>query len=84
MIPLIKISNIALPNENANPNAPPRIEPTIEFSPIPDAWARGILASKAINKVPITAPRAVAINTDDQRASSVPSNNIELGLTVKM
>ena len=37
IIPLIKISNIALPNEKVNPNAPPRIEPTIEFNPIPDA-----------------------------------------------
>lgn len=63
---------------------PPITLPTVEFKPIPDACAKGILANKAINNVPIKAPIAVAMKTEDQRISLVPPKRIELGLTVKM
>ena len=55
---------------------------TILFKPRPDAWASGVLARKAINNVPITAPNAVAINTEPQRLLFWPT--MIVGFKVKM
>ena len=58
--------------------------PIVELSPIPGASTKGILANKAINKVPIALPRAVAKKTDENLGSLDPSIKILLGFTVKI
>lgn len=51
---------------------------------MPDACAKGILATNAISKVPITAPNAVARNIDDHSVAAALELKIALGLTTSM
>ena len=66
------------------PRLPPTIAPTKAFIPIPGAWAKGILATKAIKRDPIKAPKAVAIKTEEKRGSALPLTKMLFGLTVKI
>ena len=83
--PDMSTMSIAVPNENVLLYVqPPTIPPSAAFSPMPGACASGILANNAIKSVPISAPSAVAINTDDHSGLLGSSPTIWLGLTVSM
>ena len=61
--PTVNLIPLPLASKNVQPPIRP---PAMELRPMPDACASGIFAKKAIKSVPITAPIAVAINTDAQ------------------